>query len=130
MSLAVPGDPPHDLPALCEVVVTADDPEWLADFTRALVDDRLVACGQVVTSVRSMYRWDGAVEEATEARVTLHTRVELVAAIVERAARSHPYDVPCVLALPILGGNPDYLAWVEQETQGPRAAPGGGPSST
>ena len=130
MSLAVPGDPPHDPPALCEVVVTADDPEWLADFTRALVDDRLVACGQVVTSVRSTYRWQGAVEEATEARVTLHTRVELVAAIVERAARSHPYDVPCVLALPILGGNPDYLAWVEQETQGPRAAPGGGPSST
>jgi periplasmic divalent cation tolerance protein len=129
MSLAVPGDPPHDLPALCEVVVTADDPEWLADFTRALVDDRLVACGQVVTSVRSMYRWDGAVEEATEARVALHTRVELVDAIVERASRSHPYDVPCVLALPILGGNPDYLAWVERETRGAEATPEDGPSS-
>ncbi len=104
---------------VCEVVVTADDPEWLASFTRRLVEDRLVACGQVVAAVRSTYRWKGAVEEATEARVALHTRVELVDAVVERAAREHPYDVPCVLALPVLGGNPDYLAWVERETRAP-----------
>ncbi|MGC8464201.1 MAG: divalent-cation tolerance protein CutA [Acidimicrobiales bacterium] len=123
MPVAVPGDPPRFPPlvppALCEVVITADDPEWLTGFTRSLVEDRLVACGQVVTSVRSTYRWEGAVEQATEARVALHTRVELVAAIVERVTRSHPYDVPCVLALPILGGNPDYLAWVERETREP-----------
>lgn len=119
MSATVPVGPHGGSPAVCEVVVTADDPEWLASFTRRLVEDRLVACGQVVTAVRSTYRWKGAVEEATEARVALHTRVELVDAVVERAAREHPYDVPCVLALPVLGGNPDYLAWVERETRAP-----------
>ncbi len=104
---------------VCEVVVTADDAEWLASFTRGLVDDRLAACGQVVTAVRSTYRWQGAVEEASEARVALHTRAGLVAAIVERAERDHPYDVPCVLALPVLDGNPEYLAWVVDETRAP-----------
>ena len=49
--------------------------------------------------------------------MALHTRASLVPAIVERTKTDHPYEVPCVIALPILGGNPDYLAWIEQETR-------------
>ena len=101
---------------ICEVVITAADPEWLAGFTRRLVTDRLAACGQQVTAIRSIYRWDGAIQDDAEARVALHTRVELVGRIVERAEAEHPYDVPCVLALPILAANPAYTAWVLQET--------------
>ena len=99
-----------------EVVVTAADPQWLAGFTRRLVDDRLAACGQQVAAIRSIYRWDGAVHDDPEARVTLHTRASLVGRIVERANAEHPYDVPCVLALPVLAGNPAYLEWVLRET--------------
>jgi periplasmic divalent cation tolerance protein len=101
---------------ICEVIVTSDDPDWLASFTRTLVEERLVACGQNITQVRSIYRWQGAIEEATEARVALHTRADLVDRIIERTKQAHSYDVPCVIALPVVGGNPDYIEWVRTET--------------
>ena len=101
---------------ICEVVITAADPEWLAEFTRRLVADRLAACGQQVAAIRSIYRWDGAVQDDPEARVALHTRLELVDRIIERADAEHPYDVPCVIALPVMVANPAYIAWVNAET--------------
>ena len=102
-----------------EVIITADNEEWLLEFTRALVRDRLAACGQHVTPVRSIYVWEGAIEESTETRVALHTRASLVPAILERVKAEHPYDVPCVLAVPVKAGNPDYLAWVVDSTREP-----------
>ncbi len=102
----------------CEVVVTAADAGWLAEFTRRLVADRLAACGHVIPAIRSIYRWEGAVQDEDEARVGLHTRASLVPAITARADAEHPYDVPCVIALPISDGNPAYLAWVLESTDG------------
>ncbi|GAA0439094.1 hypothetical protein Aca07nite_49460 [Actinoplanes capillaceus] len=101
---------------ICEVIITASDPEWLAAFTRRLIEDRLAACGQQITAIRSLYRWDGAIQDDPEARVALHTRLDLVPQIVERADAEHPYDVPCVIALPIAAANPAYIAWVRAET--------------
>lgn len=101
----------------CEVVVTAEDAEWLAGFTRTLVDERLAACGHLSPRIRSVYRWAGAVHDEGEARVALHTRRSLVPAIVERTIDLHPYDVPCVIAVPLVGGNPAYLEWLAAETR-------------
>ena len=102
---------------VCEVVVTAADAGWLAGFTRGLVADRLAACGHAVPAIRSISRWDGEIHDEGEARVALHTRVGLVPHIVARAREEHPYEVPCVLAVPVVGGNPDYLRWVRDETR-------------
>lgn len=104
---------------ICEVVITGPDAEWLAGFTRTLVEQRLAACGQNIAAIRSIYRWQGAIEDDAEARVALHTRRSLVPAIIELADREHPYDVPCVIALPITGGSPAYLTWVLDETRTP-----------
>ena len=101
----------------CEVVVTAGDAGWLAEFTRRLVAARLAACGHVIPAIRSIYRWEGAVQD--EGRVGLHTRASLVQAIAARADAEHPYDVPCVIALPIRDGNPAYLAWILDSTEDP-----------
>jgi periplasmic divalent cation tolerance protein len=101
----------------CEVVVTAADAGWLAEFTRGLVAERLAACGHVIPAIRSIYRWEGAVQDDAEARVGLHTRASLVPAITARADTEHPYDVPCVIALPIRDGNPAYLAWILESTE-------------
>jgi periplasmic divalent cation tolerance protein len=103
----------------CEVVVTAADADWLAGFTRNLVEERLAACGHVIPAIRSVYRWEGSVHDEGEARVALHTRRALVDAIVVRAGQLHPYDVPCVIALPLVGGNPPYLRWIAAETREP-----------
>ena len=103
----------------CEVVVTADDADWLAGFTRTLVEERLAACGHQIAAIRSVYRWEGAVHDELEARVALHTRRSLVAALTARVVALHPYDVPCVIALPLVGGNPAYLRWIADETTAP-----------
>ena len=110
----------------CEVVVTAADDEWLAGLTRDLVERRLAACGHHLARIRSVYRWEGAMHDEPEARVALHTRRALVPAIVEHVRAVHPYDVPCVIALPLVDGAPDYLAWVRAETQ-PTSTPPGEP---
>jgi periplasmic divalent cation tolerance protein len=103
---------------ICEVVITAGDPTWLAAFTRRLVEERLAACGHQIAAIRSIYRWDGAIQDDPEARVALHTRAALVERIVARTNDEHPYDVPCVIALPITNGNPAYAEWVWRETSG------------
>lgn len=100
-----------------EVVITAENAEWLADFTRRLVDERLVACGHNIAPIRAIYRWEGKVYDEAQARVGLHTRASLVPAIIARADLHHPDDVPCVIALPITNGHRDYLTWIYSETQ-------------
>ena len=102
----------------CEVVVTAADADQLAGLTRTLVDERLAACGHQIAAIRSVYRWEGAVHDEPEARVALHTRRSLVEALTARVVALHPYDVPCVIALPLVGGNPAYLRWIAEETAG------------
>jgi periplasmic divalent cation tolerance protein len=104
---------------ICEVVITAPDADWLADFTRRLVADRLCACGHSIAAIRSIYRWEGAIQDDREARVALHTRTDLVPEIIERANSDHPYEVPCVIATPIIAGNPRYVQWVLAETSPP-----------
>jgi periplasmic divalent cation tolerance protein len=108
---------------ICEVVITAGDAEALAALTKTLVEERLAACGQNIASVRSIYRWEGAIQDDPEARVALHTRRALVPEVVERVKALHPYDVPCVIALPVVAGNPAYIDWVLAETREPHASP-------
>jgi periplasmic divalent cation tolerance protein len=104
---------------ICEVIITADSEEWLINFTRSLVQDRLAACGQHIAPIRSIYRWEGSIHDDREVRVALHTRTSLVQHIVDRTRQAHPYDVPCILAIPIDSGNPDYIQWVISETTEP-----------
>jgi len=108
----------------CEVLVTAGDADWLAGLTRELVEARLAACGHQVAAIRSVYRWQGEVHDEPEARVALHTRTALVPEVVAHVTAVHPYEVPCVIALPLAGGNPAYLDWVRAETREPATPPG------
>ena len=102
---------------ICEVIVTSDDAAWLAGLTRELVEERLVACGQNIAPIRSIYRWQGAIEDETEARVALHTRADLVPQVIARTKEKHSYDVPCIIVVPVVDGNPDYIDWVRAETR-------------
>ena len=104
---------------ICEVVITAPNVDWLADFTRRLVEDRLCTGGHITEHVRSIYRWQGQVYDKHEARVALRSRMALVPAIIERTNAEHPYEVPCVLALPIAAANPAYAQWIRDETREP-----------
>lgn len=102
---------------LCEVVITAPDPDWLQAFTRALVRDRLASNVHNFGPVQSTYRWQGEIHDRTEGRASLHTRRALIATIVERTRGAHPYQTPGVSARPIIDGNPEYLAWILEQTE-------------
>jgi periplasmic divalent cation tolerance protein len=101
-------------PCLCYVSLSARE-DALA-IGRALVDERLAAAVNVQHGVRSVYRWQGAIEEATEVLLIAKTRAELVPRLTERVIALHSYQCPAVVAVPICGGNPDYLAWIEEQT--------------
>lgn len=101
---------------LCEVVITAPDAGWLADFTRRLVVDRLTASAHNLTPIRSLDEWHGQLYDRTEARAALHTRTALVPRIVQRLDAEHPYGVPGIVALPIVATSPAYAAWVRDQT--------------
>lgn len=99
-----------------EVSITAEDAEWLAEFTRSLVEARLCASGNLVASIRSIYRWQGEIYDKPEARVALHTVREHIPEILRRVKAEHSYVVPGVVVIPIRDGNPEYLAWIVAET--------------
>jgi periplasmic divalent cation tolerance protein len=101
---------------LCEIIVTAPDAGWLADLARDLIERGLCASAHIVAPVRSIYRWKGAIEDATEARAFLRSRRSHVGAVVELVVDRHPYEVPNVTAIPIVDGNPAYLDWIEEST--------------
>ncbi|MGE0057980.1 MAG: divalent-cation tolerance protein CutA [Dehalococcoidia bacterium] len=98
-----------------EVVMITTAPEVAAAaIARALVEQRLAACVNILPAVQSVYRWQGAVEEASEALVvikTLRSRFEAVDAALREL---HPYEVYELLALPVEAGNAAYLGWMRE----------------
>ena len=95
--------------------VTAGSADEATRIARALVEERLVACANVLPHVTSLYWWDGAVQESSEAVLVAKTREERVEAVIARVNALHSYSCPCIVALPILEGNPAYLAWIGAE---------------
>ncbi len=99
------------------VLVTAPTPERAAEIARALVQERLAACGNVVPGLRSIYRWEGKVQEDEEALLVLKTVRARFEALRERVLALHPYEVPEVIALPIQAGHDAYLRWLADSTR-------------
>jgi periplasmic divalent cation tolerance protein len=103
--------------AACFCYITAGSRDEALRIGRALVEERLAACANVLDGMTSVYWWQGALEQADEAVLIVKTRGELVDRLTARVRELHGYDCPCVVSLPIAGGNPDYLAWIAAETQ-------------
>jgi periplasmic divalent cation tolerance protein len=98
------------------VLTTAPSAEVAARIARALVEERLAACVNLVEPVRSIYRWEGAVEEAQEVLLIAKTRADRCTALAARVEALHPYALPEVLVLDVGGGSERYLAWVMAES--------------
>lgn len=95
------------------VVVLVTCPEEAADgLVTALVEERLAACGNIVRGVESIYRWQGALERSQECLIILKTTAAEVGRLIERLPGLHPYEVPEILALPVVAGHAGYLEWV------------------
>lgn len=98
------------------VYITAASPEEAATLARALVSERLAACVNRLP-VESIYRWQGAVEEAGEVLLIVKTRRAALDALAARVRALHSYTVPEIIALPVIAGWPPYLTWIADETR-------------
>jgi periplasmic divalent cation tolerance protein len=94
------------------VLVTTPTAESGAEIARALVEERLAACGNVVPAIRSIYRWAGEIHDDAEALLVLKTERRLVPALKARLPALHPYQVPELLVLAVEDGLPAYLEWI------------------
>ncbi|MBM3540167.1 MAG: divalent-cation tolerance protein CutA [Alphaproteobacteria bacterium] len=101
------------------VYMTAASRDEAKKIGRTLVEERLAACANVIDGMESVYWWQGKLTEDRETVLIAKTRAEMVPALTERVKALHSYTVPCVVALPLLGGNSAYMAWLEAETVRP-----------
>jgi periplasmic divalent cation tolerance protein len=96
------------------ILVTFPDAETARRIVTTLVEERLVACGNLVPGVESIYRWQGAVETASEVLVLLKTENSRYEALESRLKELHPYEVPECLALTVAEGSLPYLRWLNE----------------
>ena len=94
------------------VLVTVPDAPTAEKLGEALVGERLAACVNVIGGVRSIYRWQGAVEKNAELLCVCKSTREQFERLRARVVELHPYELPCVVALPIALGHAPYLAWI------------------
>ena len=98
------------------VITTLPNADAAAELAKSLVNERLAACANLIPALRSIYRWQGAVEDAAEHLLLLKARARDVTVLGERVRALHSYEVPEVLALPIRAGSAAYLAWLAEST--------------
>ncbi len=98
------------------VLTNLPDATSARSLADVLVEARLAACVNILAPCRSVYRWQGQVEDAEEVPLLIKTTVEHYAALEAAIRRQHPYELPEIVAVPITHGLPDYLAWVATET--------------
>jgi len=112
-------DPTGATPAgadLVFVVTTLADAAAAERLVHSLVDEGLIACGNLIPGITSIYRWKGSVERAAEVLVVLKTPASLVGPLFERIAELHPYELPELVAFSVDTVSHAYSAWVRQET--------------
>ncbi len=103
--------------------VTAANAEEAKAIGEALVQERLVACANILGPIASIYWWQGKVQQESESVLIAKTRSDLVERVIARVKALHSYTVPCVVSLAIEQGNPDFLRWIAAETAPAEAQP-------
>ncbi|MFH1046360.1 MAG: divalent-cation tolerance protein CutA [Candidatus Omnitrophota bacterium] len=99
------------------VYITTKDKEEAKKIGYELVKERLAACVNIIDQMNSMYWWQDEIQYDTETILIAKTKESLVEALIAKVKSLHSYSCPCIVALPILDGNKEYLTWLENETK-------------
>ena len=99
------------------ILITAGSADEAAVIARTLVDEHLAACVNILPGVRSFFFWEGATQDASETLMICKSRSPLLEPVIARVRSLHSYAVPEIIALPIAGGLPDYLTWLDNSTK-------------
>jgi periplasmic divalent cation tolerance protein len=98
------------------VLVTTSDEEEASKIARAIVEERLAGCVNIIKDIRSIYSWQGKIEDEKEVLMIAKTRKLLFDSLMKRVKELHSYTVPEIIALPIIQGSEDYLKWLKEVT--------------
>ena len=98
------------------VLITAASEDEAERIACSLVEERLAACVNIVGPIRSVYRWEGKVQNERELLLIVKTRTEALPRLQTRITELHSYDTPEIIALPITAGSEPYLRWLESST--------------
>ena len=100
------------------IYITTKDAKEARIIGKVLIDERLVACVNIIAGMESLYRWQGKLEHDTEAILIAKTRSALTKRVIGRVKELHSYACPCIVSFAIDQGNKEYLEWLEAETTG------------
>ncbi|MEP6942437.1 MAG: divalent-cation tolerance protein CutA [Betaproteobacteria bacterium] len=106
---------PRAVPSALLVLTTLPQRDAAESLARELLAARLAACVQIGATVRSLYHWRGEIETADETPLAIKTRAPLYAKLEAAIRARHPYELPEIVAVPIIDGLPGYLEWIEAE---------------
>ena len=98
------------------IYITAKDEAEAGKISKALVEEKLAACVNM-HPIKSVYRWQGQIEQDNEVAMFVKTRAALADEVIRRVKELHSYDVPCIVCYRIEKGNSDYLKWIEESTK-------------
>ena len=96
------------------VLITVPNKDVGIEIARSLINNKLAACVNVIDGLRSIYFWEGKVEEGSEALLVIKSRRDRLDELIRHVRERHPYRVPEIIALPIIGGFSDYLRWIDE----------------
>ncbi len=99
------------------VLVTTQNKEEAERIAEDIVKNKLAACTNIVEEITSIYWWNNRVEKSSEALLIIKTKVTQLGKLVRRIKSLHSYEVPEIIALPIIGGYPDYLKWLDNSVK-------------
>jgi periplasmic divalent cation tolerance protein len=103
----------------CVTIITCPSPKEAAKVKSLLLDNHLVACVNIIKGVSSFFWWQGKVDSASEVMLLAKTTRAKFKEVVRRVTEVHPYDVPEIIAVPIIGGNKPYLDWIDDNLKSP-----------
>lgn len=107
------------MPEFIVVFVTVGSSAEGRAIAHALVEEGLAACVNCIPGIRSIYRWEGKIEESEEELLLIKTRAEIFSGLEKRIRELHSYSVPEIIAVPLVNGSDAYLSWLEQQLSGP-----------
>lgn len=99
------------------LLITTATAEEAQRISRVLLEQKKVACVNILPRVNSLFRWQGKLDSAEESLLIVKTKASQLSEIVPLVKELHSYDIPELIALPIIGGNQDYLEWIEKEVK-------------
>lgn len=96
------------------ILVTCSSMEEAEKISKSLVEEKLAACVNIVSTVKSFFWWEGKIDEAEEHLLIIKTSIKKIEKLIKRVKELHSYDVPEIISLPILEGNLEYLKWIKE----------------